>query len=70
MSDKITMLVDDLLLQEIYSLREKLKILAEIVKYYEPDLNLGLFSHDLGTEDYHLYLTNNKEENKKSKETS
>ena len=53
-------MIDDLLLQEIYSLREKLMILTKIVKYYEPDMDEGLFIHDLGTVDYQMYLKEKK----------
>jgi hypothetical protein len=52
--------VDDILLQEICSLKEKLKIATRIVKYYVPDLNEADFMHDIGTEDFQLYLENNK----------
>ena len=36
----------------------------KIVKYYEPDLDEAGFMHDIGTEDYLLYLDNNKKEDK------
>jgi len=52
-------MVDDILLQEICSLKEKLKIAFKIVQYYEPDAKESDFMHDLGTEDYQLYLENN-----------
>jgi hypothetical protein len=57
-------MIDDILLQEICSLKEQLKIATKIVKYYEPDMDEDLFMHDLGTEDYALYLENNKKEDK------
>jgi hypothetical protein len=55
-------MTDDILLQEIFSLREKLKVAAEIVRYYEPDTNLADFQHDIGTEDFLLYLEENEKE--------
>ncbi|MCK5633006.1 hypothetical protein KAH94_04605 [bacterium] len=55
-------MIDDILLQEICSLKEKLKIAARIVKYYFPDMDEGQFMHDIGTEDFKLYLDNNKKE--------
>jgi hypothetical protein len=47
---------DEILWQEIYSLREKLNILTKIVSYYEPDIDFGKFLHDLGTCDFDEYL--------------
>ena len=60
-------MLDDLLLQEIYSLREKLKIAVQIVKYYEPDLDVSAFMHDIGTCDYEEYIDYimNEDNNKK-----
>lgn len=55
-------MVDDILLQEICSLKEQLKIATKIIKSYEPNLDESLFFHDLGTEDYHLYIENNGKE--------
>lgn len=49
-------MVDDILLQEIQSLKEKMQILLKIVKYYEPDLDESQFLHDLGTCDYQEYI--------------
>ena len=53
-------MIDDILLQEICSLKEKLKIAMKIVKYYEPELDEAGFMHDIGTEDYWLYFDNKK----------
>jgi hypothetical protein len=44
--------IDDLLLQEIFSLREKLKIAIEAIKSYDPDVDAQLFAHRLGSVDY------------------
>lgn len=44
--------IDDLLLQEIFSLREKLKIAVEAIKSSEPDFDAQLFMHRLGSVDY------------------
>jgi hypothetical protein len=49
-------MIDDLLLQEIQSLREKLKIAVHILEFYCPDLNEPKFMHDIGTCDYQDYL--------------
>jgi hypothetical protein len=54
--------IDDMLLQEIQSLKEKLKVTIEILKYYELDLDISKFYHDIGTEDYLLYIENNEKE--------
>ena len=59
---EMIIILDDILLQEIQSLKEKLKVAIEIVKYYEPDLDENLFYHNIGTEDYLLYLENNEKE--------
>lgn len=47
--------LDDLLLQEIASLREKLMIMTKILYFYEPDIILCDFMHDLGTCDLEEY---------------
>ena len=57
-------MVDDMLLQEIQSLKEQLRIAISIIKQYAPEFDEGDFMHDLGTEDYWLYLDNNKKEDK------
>ena len=44
--------IDDLLLQEVFSLRQKVLILAEILAKYEPELSISGLLHDLGTEDF------------------
>ena len=49
-------MIDDILLQEIYSLREQIKILIKIVKYYEPDLDESSLYHDLSTCDFMEYI--------------
>ncbi len=53
---------DDILLQEIQSLKEQLKILAHITYTYNPDVDLSKYLHNLGTEDYQLFIENNKKE--------
>ena len=47
---------DEILIQEIFSLREKLKIATKIVKYYEPDMSESDFFHDIGTCDLQEYM--------------
>ena len=44
--------IDDLLLQEIYSLREKLKIAVAAIKFYDPTFDDAEFTHRLGAVDY------------------
>ena len=45
-------MIDDLLLQEVFSLREKVMILARLLAKYEPELYISGLLHDVGTEDY------------------
>ena len=49
--------VDDILLQEIQSLREKVRILIQIVRYYEPEDDMIALIHSLGSIDYQEYIT-------------
>ena len=49
-------MIDDILLQEIQSLKEQLRICIKIVKYYEPNLDESKFWHDISTCDYQDYL--------------
>ena len=55
-------MIDDILLQEIQSLKEQLKIMVNIVKQYAPAFDTGDFIHSLSTEDYQLYLEENAKE--------
>lgn len=45
-------MIDDLLLQEVFSLRQKVLILAELLAKHEPELCVSGLLHDIGTEDY------------------
>ena len=56
----MNIMIDDLLLQENCSLKEQLKIATKIVKYYVPEMDERLFLKNLSTEDYLLYLEENK----------
>lgn len=47
-----TALTDELLWQEIYSLREKLKIAVEAIKSYDPTFDDQEFLHRLNSVDY------------------
>lgn len=47
---------DELQAQEIQSLREQVKIACRIVKFYEPDMSISGFLHDLGTCDFQTYI--------------
>jgi len=49
-------MLDDVLLQEIYSLREKIKIITTMLKTYEPDLDVSMFLHSLGHGDYQEWV--------------
>lgn len=55
-------MVDDILLQEIQSLKEQLKIAVNIIKQYSPEFDTGDFMHSLKTEDYQLFLEENEKE--------
>ncbi|MDD3925793.1 MAG: hypothetical protein PHT33_03950 [bacterium] len=44
--------IDDLLLQEIFSLREKIKIAVAAIKFHCPDFDDHEFMHRLGAVDY------------------
>jgi len=44
--------MDELLWQEIFSLREKLKIAVEAIKSYDPEFDAKLFMHRLNSVDY------------------
>ena len=44
--------MNDILLQEIFSLREKLKIAVEYIKYHDPEFNEELFMHQVNSVDY------------------
>jgi hypothetical protein len=44
--------IDDLLLQEIFSLREQLKIAVEAIKSYDSDFDDQEFTHRLKAVDY------------------
>jgi hypothetical protein len=48
-------MIDDLLLQEVFSLRQKVLILAELLAKHEPELCTSGLLHDIGTEDYQDY---------------
>jgi len=48
-------MIDDLLLQEVFSLRQKVLILAELLAKHEPELCISGLLHDIGTEDYQDY---------------
>ena len=45
-------MTDDLLWQEIYSLREKLKIAVAAIKFYDKDFDDREFTHHLNSVDY------------------
>ena len=53
-------MIDDLLLQEVFSLRQKVLILAELLAKHEPELCASGLLHDIGTEDYQDYRISTK----------
>lgn len=59
--------IDDVLLQENQSLKEQIKILAHITYTYNPDVDISKYLHNLSTEDYQLFIENNKIEDCKDK---
>ena len=48
--------MDDILLQEIFSLREKLKIAIEYIKYHDPEFDERLFIHQINSVDYKQWM--------------
>ena len=52
-------MVDDVLLQEIQSLKDQLRIAIYIIKQHAPEFDEGDFMHDLRTEDYWAYIEDN-----------
>ena len=50
------MITDEMLLQEICSLKEKLKNAAFVIKSYSPEYNTDDIMHDLGTVDHDQWL--------------
>jgi len=48
--------IDDILLQEIVSLNEKIKILIKIQKYYNPELDESKFIAELGATDFQTFI--------------
>ena len=52
-------MVDDLLLQEIQSLKEQLRIAISIIKQYAPEFDECDLMLDLSTEDYWTYIEDN-----------
>ncbi len=54
--------IDDLLLQEVYSLREKLKITAWGMKKFDPDFDVQLFLHQVSSVDYDQLMEEFEEE--------
>lgn len=49
-------MIDDILLQEIFSLREKLKIAIEYIKFYNPAFDENEFVHQVGSVDYDQWI--------------
>ena len=56
------MIDDGLLWQEIFSLREKLKIAIAAIKSYEPDFDDREFMHRLNSVDYDQFMEEFEEE--------
>lgn len=49
-------MIDDILLQEIFSLREKLKIAIDYIKFYDPTFNESEFIHEVGSVEYQQWV--------------
>jgi hypothetical protein len=49
-------MIDDTLLQEIFSLREKLKIAIDYIKFYNPSFNEKEFIHQVGSVEYDQWI--------------
>ena len=49
-------MIDDLLLQEIFSLREKLKIAIGYIKFYNPTFDEKEFIHQVGSVEYDQWV--------------
>jgi len=49
-------MIDDILLQEIFSLREKLKIAIEYIKFYDQTFDENEFVHQVGSVDYDQWI--------------
>lgn len=62
--------IDDLLLQEVYSLREKLKIPIGAVKSYNPEFDDREFTHRLNSVDFDQLMEELNGEEKKPEEDS
>ena len=58
--------IDDLLLQEVYSLREKLKISVEAIKAHDPNFDAPLFIHQLNSVDFEQLMEELSEPDPKS----
>jgi hypothetical protein len=53
---EIKYMIDDLLLQEIFSLREKLKIAIHYIKFYDPTFDEREFIHQVGSVEYDQWI--------------
>ena len=49
-------MTDDTLLQEIFSLREKLKIAVAYIKHYDPYFDESEFIHQVGSVEYNQWI--------------
>ena len=49
-------MIDDILLQEIVSLNEQLKIAIEYIKYYDPMFDVDLFLHQVESTDFQSWM--------------
>jgi hypothetical protein len=49
-------MIDDILLQEIFSLREKLKIAIDYIKFYNPSFDEKEFIHQVGSVEYEQWI--------------
>ena len=56
-------MIDDILLQEIFSLREKLKIAIGYIKFYSPSFDESEFIHQVGSAEYEQWIEEITKEN-------
>ena len=54
--DGVLQMSDDILLQEIFSLREKLKIAIDFIKFYNPSFDEKEFIHQVGSVEYAQWI--------------
>jgi len=49
-------MIDDILLQEVFSLREKLRIAIDYIKFYDTNFDESEFLHQMNSVDYEQWI--------------